>query len=87
MQDVLVRLENTVSSFCVNTHLPVSQVTASNVIDHEIAIEISRPRFRKANIWEVVEEFYCFLLLIISPRIEEMFSDNITILPLYPLSK
>ena len=30
-----------VPSFCVNTHLPVSHVTAIDVIDHEIATRIS----------------------------------------------
>ena len=41
MEDVLDRLENTVPSFCVNTHLPVSQVTKIDVIDHEIVTRIS----------------------------------------------
>ena len=41
MEDVLDQLENTVPSSCVNTHLPVSQVTTIDVIDHEIATRIS----------------------------------------------
>ena len=41
MEDVLDQLENTVPSSCVNTHLPVSQVTTIDVIDHETATRIS----------------------------------------------
>ena len=36
-----VKLENAMPSFCVNTHLPVSQVTAIDVIDHEFLTRVS----------------------------------------------
>ena len=41
-----------VPSFCVNTHLPVSHVTAIDVIDHEIATRISlESPSRSLNLW------------------------------------